>query len=513
MKYILLDTNIVIDMVIDRRNQVSDSLLASFIRLLDFDEITLIVPEIVKVETLRHLDEELESVGKRINKVMNDIDALYGVATYTVAGLDIKEYKAHSRQELAKAYDMYQKNVPKYKEDLIKTINMVFEHRNSVFIACDDFLSNAVTKRRIYKRAPFHIVQKDSFGDGLITETLINIGKYVSLESSDEVLFVTGNYTDFCVGKAEKTTLLPDIVEDIKAAGVPCQVKCINTFGQLIGKDLNENVRSANLSAEFAKELQEQYEADMEQYALDVQNMDRASADLTPMDGYAYKLEQELIDSDFVTSIIELFDELNRIYRCFEYECNETFYEELEDYVKLADVSGMYDILVKFKRVFDEYKFLPDIGCAVPISFTTEDVLIVLEWLESQRNMMKMIAAINLLPDNIQYGDTIEIVNTDLEPLKFCLDNLYLSPEEGSDENINIGIYAQNGDLLAKGCISVTYGFIEFDDDGCAGDGLSDEITYNYELITRLISDIIKKWKLFSDEQIEIANMLMEEFE
>ena len=32
MKYILLDTNIVIDMVIDRRKQVSDTVLSNFIK-------------------------------------------------------------------------------------------------------------------------------------------------------------------------------------------------------------------------------------------------------------------------------------------------------------------------------------------------------------------------------------------------------------------------------------------------------------------------------------------------
>ena len=57
MKYILLDTNIVIDMVIDRRKQVSDTVLSNFIKLLDYNEIKLIVPEIVKVETYRHLEE------------------------------------------------------------------------------------------------------------------------------------------------------------------------------------------------------------------------------------------------------------------------------------------------------------------------------------------------------------------------------------------------------------------------------------------------------------------------
>lgn len=93
MKYILLDTNIIIDMFIDRRHQVTDTVLASFIKLLDYDEIRLIVPDIVKTETYRHLDDELAIMGKQIHKVMKEIEGLYGVSTYHIQGLDIKPYK------------------------------------------------------------------------------------------------------------------------------------------------------------------------------------------------------------------------------------------------------------------------------------------------------------------------------------------------------------------------------------------------------------------------------------
>ena len=56
MNYVLLDTNIIIDMVVDRRNQINNKLLNKFLKLLDFDEIKLVVPEIIKTETYRHLN-------------------------------------------------------------------------------------------------------------------------------------------------------------------------------------------------------------------------------------------------------------------------------------------------------------------------------------------------------------------------------------------------------------------------------------------------------------------------
>lgn len=66
MNYILLDTNIIIDMVVDRRNQINNKLLSKFIKLLDYDEVRLVVPEIIRTETYRHLDEEICNVGKKL---------------------------------------------------------------------------------------------------------------------------------------------------------------------------------------------------------------------------------------------------------------------------------------------------------------------------------------------------------------------------------------------------------------------------------------------------------------
>ena len=66
MIYILLDTNIIIDMVVDRRDLIGSKVVDDFIQLLDYGEIRLIVPEIVRTETFRHLDEEFDNVEKTI---------------------------------------------------------------------------------------------------------------------------------------------------------------------------------------------------------------------------------------------------------------------------------------------------------------------------------------------------------------------------------------------------------------------------------------------------------------
>ena len=64
-------------MVIDRRdNVISGNLLKIFIKLLDYGEVKLILPNVIKVETYRHLDSEIKCVGKKIDSTMDSIKNL-----------------------------------------------------------------------------------------------------------------------------------------------------------------------------------------------------------------------------------------------------------------------------------------------------------------------------------------------------------------------------------------------------------------------------------------------------
>jgi len=54
--------------------------------------------------------------------------------------------------------------------------------------------------------------------------------------------------------------------------------------------------------------------------------------------------------------------------------------------------------------------------------------------------------------------------------------------------------------------------FIEFDEDSCVRDGISDDISYNYEDITDTLKDVIDNWKELVSEQLELAEQLKEEF-
>lgn len=508
MKYILLDTNIIIDMVIYRKKGFCIGLLESFIKLLENDEIVLIIPEIVKIETLRNIEDELLLVGTKITDAIEKIKLIYGgVVTYKIEGLNITENKKRALEEMNEAYNKYNKNKEKYKKDILETIDLVFNHENSIIISCDEFLSNAVMKRRIYKRAPMHIEKKESYGDALIAEILINLERYVELSPEDEILFVTGNYKDFCI-KNNPSLIATDILEDIKTAGIPCEVKCIGSFEILINKALEENVKNANLTEEFKQQLHEKHEAEKEEVKKYFYDMERESVGLSTMDSYHERLEEDLINSTFMKEIIEQFEIINSIYAKFEDYC--IVYDKLIDRLKYSLILEINNLLIKFKKLSKNNEEIPD---DMETDISVEYFLSIYEWLINQQKMMESILEIESLPDSIQFGDEICIVNSKLESITFAIEKLVLYPEEMCSDYLEIKLYDKDRNKLASGKISVTYGYIRYDIDGHVMDGLDDDISYDYTDVINELKKIVECWEKFNDEQEKIINQLQNEFE
>ena len=57
---------------------------------------------------------------------------------------------------------------------------------------------------------------------------------------------------------------------------------------------------------------------------------------------------------------------------------------------------------------------------------------------------------------------------------------------------------------MAKGYIKLTVEYIDFDEDGCAGDGIENEIEYSYEKIIEILECIAESMK----QHIEMSGRL-----
>ena len=78
------------------------------------------------------------------------------------------------------------------------------------------------------------------------------------------------------------------------------------------------------------------------------------------------------------------------------------------------------------------------------------------------------------------------------------IDEININPSKGDKEWIDIRLYDEE-EIIARGEIELTVGYIEYDDDGGVADGLDDEIDYSY-------SSIIEQLDNFILEQNEYIN-------
>lgn len=503
MKYVMLDTNIFLEMLVDRNNKISPELMGTFIKLLDYDEIKLVIPQIITVETYRHLEDEIQKVGTNIQAVIKSTKELYGVNTYTINGLDIREYKKEACKQLNAAKLEFKENRDKYIEELCNIMEKVFAHKNCIIIQDDDFLCSAVVKRRIYKKAPFHIEQKESFADGLIAETLIHIKNYVDIEDVDEIIFVTRNYKDFSNTHGKADELHPDIIADLKYENIN-EVVYVREFGKLIREVLKDNVIAADLAAEFQKELEEEEAEEKALWESDMEDLAREGVGLSALSSFGSNFEDEFADSDFHDTLVSLFERLGAEYRVLE-EYSYFYTEEVYSQVsatKFADIPHLLQTVDKYCNCLED-PYHPE--------YNIGEVEVCTNWIIDQNNLVNHGLWETKSKDYIEFNDVFPIYNPEGVRYVFTLDELYLSPADGSTDQIDMRIMDASGENQANGYIEITYGFVEVDEDGGIGDGCEESVEYRADEIYRFIENIIKEWEAFNKEQVKIIEELRTE--
>lgn len=504
MKYLLMDTNIFLDMIIDRKNNVSKELVNSFIKLLDFNQVKLIIPSIVAYETSKHIEEQLIEVDKRIKNAIKAIDEIYGIYGYTIEGLEVKDYKKNSTKELTILKERYKISHPKYLDEIQSLVQKIFKHPNSIMIEDNSILNAACLQRRIYKKAPFHIEKKESFADGLIIETLLHIEDFISLSNQDSIIFVTGNTSDFS-DSSQKDALHADIQRNITTKKLADKIKYVTQFGKLVSVDLKVEVNEAHLNEEFEKELHENEELERLEIDAEIEDYERESVGLSSLSGFEDNFLDNFRESDFVETVVGLFERLNKCYSEAE-ELNYFYSDELPDFISAIEIDNIKEFLVKWNSLFLENE-----------EFLTESninsILNIFETLQSKAYMYDYSECSSSLPDCIDYGDTISFYGKNKKKFTLEMDELCLSCDNGEIDQLDIALLNSKGEPLEMGHINITYGFVEFDDEGNVGDACDEDIEY---LTTRIISaleDIVTEFEEIIEFDKSILNQLKTEFE
>ncbi len=215
MKYLLIDTNMYLNIVVNRRKDVNNKLLETFSKLLHYGEIRVILPAIVRHEVFKHLEEEISKVGAILDHAKRKIENIYWINGIDQGAFNIDDYKKSAKMYIQEAYDYFSENKEIYITKVENQINSIFNSEYTIFIDDNEDLINKAVTRKIYKKAPCH--KKESYADAIIAEVLINSRDYIDIKSDDIVYFLSDNPKDFSKNdKGYKNTLHPHIIKDLE---------------------------------------------------------------------------------------------------------------------------------------------------------------------------------------------------------------------------------------------------------------------------------------------------------
>ena len=235
-------------------------------------------------------------------------------------------------------------------------------------------------------------------------------------------------------------------------------------------------------------------------YEQEIQDMDREQLGFTPLGSYESYLEENLPDSELSNQMIERFKTINRLHRKFEdYSIiYDSILEELDNSDPRYIIKSIYPKLLGISDI----PHITDIE-----SIEDREIEEIKNWINSKCEIASKISEDDTLPDMLNYGESIAIKGVDDSELSFTIDEIEISPTEGSEEIIGIYLCNSKGERIS-GYIKLIVGYLNFDEDGGASDGIEDDIEYEFDEILKEIDSYISEQDSIVEVEAKIAEIL-----
>ena len=232
-------------------------------------------------------------------------------------------------------------------------------------------------------------------------------------------------------------------------------------------------------------------------YEQEIEDMERESLGFTALGNYESYLEENLPNSDLYQSLVKQFDEINDIHRAFE-DFSIT-YDSLLD--KINKSENPKDIIKKIIATIPENSDFPSVIDEECIEdFEIEEIK---QWISSRSDKTFEISEECHLPDSINYGESFLIKGVDSSELLLKIDEILISPSAGSEEIIEVQL--SDEEEIIKGHIKLIVGYLDFDEDGGAANGLQEDIEYYCHEIIEKIDSFITNQTLIKEFESKIV--------
>lgn len=235
-------------------------------------------------------------------------------------------------------------------------------------------------------------------------------------------------------------------------------------------------------------------------YEQEIQDMDRVQLGFTPLGSYESYLEEALPDSELSNEIIERFEKINQLH-C-KFEDHSIIYDSLLE--ELDNSDPRYII----KSIYPKLLGISDIPHITDIeSIEDREIEEIKNWINSKCEIASKISEDDTLPDTLNFGESIIIKGVDNSELSFTIDEIEISPTEGSEEIIGIYLCNSKGERIS-GYIKLIVGYLNFDEDGGASDGIEEDIEYEFDEILKEIDSYISEQDSIVEAEAKIVEII-----
>lgn len=235
-------------------------------------------------------------------------------------------------------------------------------------------------------------------------------------------------------------------------------------------------------------------------YEQEIQDMDRVQLGFTPLGSYESYLEEALPDSELSNEIIERFEKINQLH-C-KFEDHSIIYDSLLE--ELDNSDPRYII----KSIYPKLLGISDIPHITDIeSIEDREIEEIKNWINSKCEIASKISEDDTLPDTLNFGESIIIKGVDNSELSFTIDEIEISPTEGSEEIIDIYFCNSKGERIS-GYIKLIVGYLNFDEDGGASDGIEEDIEYEFDEILKEIDSYISEQDSIVEAEAKIVEII-----
>lgn len=481
MKYLMLDTNIYIDMLVARYQAHKPESYRHLMKLLNHGEVRLIVPSIVKTEVFRHLDNEIVKIGNTIKGIKSKINSLYWINHIE----EIEQFNQKLKPVKNGINDIthgFEQNQSIYIKNAMDLFDKLFQHEHTLIVDETEELVFKASQRQIHKLRPFHYGKdKDSMADSIIIETLINIQDLISFNNDDQAYFISRNTEDFSE-KGDKNQLHKDIELSLKNKKIDDRIHYRILFTKTLLDDFKTESEHAELIEELIAEEEWQKEYVLQDCIDSETDRIREGAGLTSLSAdYEGKIAE-------LNEIHDLFNELEEFQGIFlsEYETYSNIYSLLEEELDSRGFDEILEIIVHFNQqrplleiniegCNDKHDLINEIFSIIHrLCFNNEEVVI--------DDMFRC-------QDYFELNATLATIQ-DFNGVEYKIDTSgYLSPDHGGRDSIYLSILKEE-QKIEVGEITINYGFLEIDDDGNVGDGSAQDIDVHIENVITEIESI-----------------------